>query len=67
MSLQRYFRLVSTTEVLNKGLDESVIEANNKCRKIYGSRVLNYCLMIISTNMQVYNKIGVHLRYLGIM
>ena len=57
----------STTEVLNNGLYNSMVEANNCWRKRGRGRVIGYVLIMITEYNQVENALDLQLRYLQII
>ena len=63
MRLRISFRGFTTMELLNNGLNSSVVEAKNHWRKIERGRGLEESLSMIVTYSQVENALGLHLRY----
>ena len=63
MILRRSLRRDSTMEVLNRGMDTAVIDVNIQWRKREIRRFRGKRLSLIVTYTQVYNTLGVHLRY----
>ena len=67
MSLRRYLRRGSITELLNRGMYAAVIEVNNRWRKREQGRGGGEGLIKNSMYTQVENALGIHLRYYHIM
>ena len=63
MSLRISLMRGSTTEVLNRGLDTSVIDSNNIWRNRERGIGGGEGLIMIKTYTQVENDLGIHLRY----
>ena len=63
ISLWRSLRRESTTEVLNRELDISVIETNTRRRKNDRGRRGGEGLIMMAAYTQVENTLGIHLIY----
>ena len=63
MSLQRSQRIGFTTEVLNRGLDTLLIEANNIWINSYIGRGRCKGLSMVAIYTKVENALGIHLIY----
>ena len=63
MNLRGWLRRGYTTELLNRGLDEAVIEENNWWMKREQGIGRGEGLIMITTYTKVNNALGIHLRY----
>ena len=57
----------STTEVLNRGLDTSVIDTNNVCRNREVGRGEGEGLSMVATYYHLDNALGLHMTYLQVL
>ena len=66
MNLRGWLRRGYTTELLNRGLDEAVIEENNWCMKREQGIGRGEGLIMNKTYTKAENDLGLHLRYFQI-